>query len=118
MKRVGPILALLAGLAGCGAGGVERVEAAVVASNPTLSLERDVDRTPVHGTVAEVRSAGGYGYVRLEGGEAWYVGLEKGVGPGEAVRIGPVGRARQFHSARTGHTYDELVFGVVSKVRE
>ncbi|MEZ4322221.1 MAG: hypothetical protein R3F61_32410 [Myxococcota bacterium] len=90
-----------------------QVEAASVAANPMLTLDRTIDRTPIDGIAREVRSAGGYEYVAL--GDRWVVGLAKGIAPGDAVRAAPVGVAHDFHSSRTGDSYDSLWFSVLSK---
>ncbi len=97
-------------LVACGA---PAVEATVVAANPLLSLDRDIDRTPFTGRADEVRAASGYEYVRI--GDRWAVGLAKGVAPGDPVKAAPVGLARHFHSRQTGHRYPELWFSVLTR---
>ncbi|MEM6928427.1 MAG: hypothetical protein AAF602_15945 [Myxococcota bacterium] len=98
------------GLVACGTPPDELVQPVL---NPLLAIDRSVDRTPFDGTVAEVRPAGGYLYLRVD--ERWVVGLAKPVTRGDQVTVSPVGIARAFTSRRTGDHYDELVFGVVSK---
>ncbi len=97
-------------LAGCAV--PEPVEAAVVAANPLLELDRDIDRTPFSGVADEVRAAGGYEYVRI--GERWAVGLAKDLAPGDALTVRPIGVAHGFASRRTGDRYDELWFAVLT----
>lgn len=95
---------ILAFLIACGA--------ATTGANPLLNLDRS-DLTSFRGSVTEVRQAGGYLYVEV--GDRWVVGLERSLSVGDEVVVQPVGTAHDFTSGRTGHHYDELTFGVVSK---
>ena len=64
--------------------------------------------------VAERIPAGGYAYLRLTtagGEEHWLATMGKGVEPGARVRVHSYGARSQFHSRRTGMTFDRLLFG-------
>ncbi len=109
-------MALIAALwLGCAVESVERP--VLVAASPLLSLDRDVDPDPWQGSVRERVEAGGYVY--LDVGGRWVVGLrkERGGAPvgrvGDAVSVRTIGRASGFHSARTGRTFAQLDFAVV-----
>lgn len=80
-------------------------------SNPLGAIERTPDAASFVGTVETRREAGGYTYYEVD--ETWVVSVGRPHGVGEAVEVRPIGRARDFHSARTGHTYEELLFAVV-----
>ena len=88
---------------------------AMTASSPLLSIDRSVDRTPFEGAVTERVAAGGYAYLRVN--ERWVVGLDHGLTEGNLARVEPIGVAHQFHSARTGRTFDELWFAVARPVQ-
>ncbi|MEQ1502255.1 MAG: hypothetical protein ABMB14_08485 [Myxococcota bacterium] len=88
---------------GCGAAPV----------NPLGSIEQ-VARIGYDDTVSERIDARGYSYLHLDG-HGWVVGLDKGHQPGDAVHVVPIGVAHDFTSGRTGHTFDTLTFGVLSR---
>lgn len=96
-----------------GCGGEQLVTEALV-RNPLGSIDRAVDTTEVQVTLTERVDAGSYMYVRTdEPVPRWFAGLSKPVDVGARVRIAPLGVARDFHSARTGRSFEALWFGVV-----
>ena len=104
------MIALL-GLIACGSPTVG-AEERPVATNPLLAI-RKLARISFDGTVAERVAAGSYAYLRLDDGR-WVVGLDHGHAAGDPVSVLPIGLAHDFESARTGRTFDTLLFGVVS----
>ena len=86
--------------------------AAEVATNPLSAIEK-LPRISFDGTVTERVAAGSYSYLRLEDGR-WVVGLDHGHLVGDLVTVVPFGVSRDFVSARTGRTFETLVFGVLS----
>lgn len=89
-------------------------EAAVqtMASNPLLTVDRDIDTSPVQTEVAERLDAGSYVYLRTVEG-AWVVGLDRPLQPGDPLRYRPIGVARGFHSGRLDRTFDAVAFAVI-----
>ena len=74
-----------------------------------------MDPEPLQAVVLEALDAGPYRYLRIASpaGEAWWVGLDKGSAPGDAVRLQAIGRATGFRSARLGRGFEVPVFGIV-----
>ena len=98
----------------------EIVEAAVNAEpakvaghgNPLVGIEAHEDEFAA--VVAERVAAGGYTYLRLTtpgGEERWLATMGKGAEPGAEVRVHSYGVRNDFHSRRTGMTFDRLLFG-------
>jgi len=46
--------------------------------------------------------------------DRWYATLDRGLLPGDAVVLDPIGRATNFHSRRTDRTFTEVWFAGVS----
>lgn len=81
-------------------------------ANPLVGIEANDDQFPA--VVAERVAAGGYTYLRLttpSGEEHWLATMGKGAEPGAAVQVHSYGVRNDFHSRRTGMTFDRLLFG-------
>lgn len=94
--------------------------AGAAAGNPMGTLSRtEIDLTPVTGLVEERLPAGSYTYLAVrgdDGGLTWAVTLGKGEPAGARVKVRSMGRRTNFRSNRLQRTFDELVFGLVSRV--
>lgn len=81
-------------------------------ANPLVGIEANEDQFPA--IVAERVAAGGYTYLRLttpSGAEHWLATMGKGAEPGAEVQVHSYGVRSDFHSRRTGMTFDRLLFG-------
>lgn len=102
MSRI--IVTALAFAAGC--------DSPAAPGSPLGEIERTPSAPDVAGAVAEVVSAGSYAYLRVD--DRWYATLDRGLLPGDAVVLDPIGRATNFHSRRTDRTFTEVWFAGVS----
>ena len=86
-------------------------------ANPLVGIEAADDEFAA--VVAERIAAGGYTYLRLTtsgGREHWLATMGQGVEPGVAVQVHSYGVRTDFHSRRTGMTFDRLLFGEAKAV--
>ncbi len=98
---------------------VETPTRAEPTTNPMIGLAPADDTTPFVATVAERVRAGGYAYLRLsteDGDERWLATMGAGLPTGAGVTVTPFGSRDNFHSRRTGMTFDHLLFGKVEAV--
>lgn len=69
------------------------------------------------GSVTDLVEAGGYTYLQVDSGpegEKWVVILGGEVALGDAVSIRPYGQLQDFHSKRTGLTFETLLFATLT----
>ena len=81
-------------------------------ANPLVGIQAHEDEFAA--VVAERVAAGGYTYLRLTtsgGAEHWLATMGKGAEPGARVQVHAYGVRNDFHSRRTGMTFDRLLFG-------
>lgn len=85
------------------------------ATNPLVGMS--TFEAEFSATVAESVSAGGYAYLRLttaEGEDRWLATMGAGAEPGARVQVHAYGSRDDFHSRRTGRTFDQLLFGEIT----
>lgn len=119
MLRWAALLALLLGSFALGYGlpGGAHASAGV---NPLLSIVQSAtDKQPLVGRVEQQLRAGGYTYlaVRTEQDALhWAVTLGKGAPPGTRVSVRSLGHRASFTSRRLGRTFEQLRFGIVTRL--
>jgi hypothetical protein len=85
-------------------------------TNPFAEARERAERWyTIEGEVEERVPAGPYLYLRVRSAEAehWVVALKGTVPTRRDVRMTVLGHTRDFHSARLGRDFDELLFVVV-----
>jgi len=86
------------------------------AGSPLASLLPAAADDRFTAVVAESIAAGGYTYLRVtdeRGEERWVATMGRGQPIGTRVHVQSFGSKRDFHSRRTGRTFEHLVFGSV-----
>src|SRR5205085_2845312 len=94
---------------------------AELSKNPLLLITRTVlDDEPLIGRVEQQLRTGGYTYlaVRSEEGLQWAVTLGSGAAVGARVSVRSMGHRTAFYSRRLERTFDELRFGIVTRLEE
>ena len=88
---------------------------AAAATNPLLDMKAAPSAEPTVAVVEERIAAGNYSYLRLKSGEGeyWLATMGAGEQPGTRVQARTYGVHEDFHSRRTGKTFDRLYFGEV-----
>lgn len=115
------LAALLVGSFALGYGLPGGAAHAEVSGNPLLTVVRSaLDEQPLIGRVEQQLRAGSYTYLAVrtqQGALHWTVSLGKGVPPGARVSVRRLGHHTGFYSRRLGRTFEQLHFGIVTRLQ-
>lgn len=90
--------------------------ATAVKGNPLRGASPLADDGLFSAVIVERVAAGGYTYVRLkteQGEHRWLATMGDGEAPGVQVAVHAYSSREDFHSRRTGMTFDRLLFGSI-----